>query len=254
MAEEQKTQQVEAAAIGAGPAPHKLKLTLISLERSRSHRIAWLLEELGLEYEIVPFKRNKDQTAPPELKKYHPLGKSPVLLLDDNLTLAESGAIMEYMIDHYGPELKPPVVDSPPMMQYRYLMYYVEGSFMPWMVLALITNMIKNLPVPFFIKPITAMIANRLNTAAVTPNLTDNFNFLENMVKETGWFVGEGFTGADIMVSFPLTQARIGRLDPDAFNKEKYPSLFAWMDKIRERPAYKRADERLKAAEEELKK
>ncbi|KAK6505957.1 hypothetical protein TWF506_010884 [Arthrobotrys conoides] len=228
----------------AGP-----KITLIWLNESRAQRIVWLLEELELEYEVKAYKRREDKQAPVELKEFHPLGKAPVLIIDGR-TLAESGFIVEYLVDKFGPKLKPSEDDIENYLQYKHLLHYTEGSLQPYLLLALMASLIKAAPVPFFIKPITSRIADQLSKPFITPNLVSNFDYLESLLKGQPFFAGSELSGADILLSFPIESAagRVGSW----FNKEKYPNLFAWMDRIKERPAYKQAHDKVAKVEANL--
>ncbi|KAK6539879.1 hypothetical protein TWF694_008716 [Orbilia ellipsospora] len=227
----------------------KPKIKLIWLTDSRAQRIVWLMEELGLEYEIEAYKRTSEKKAPEDLKKYHPLGKAPILIIDGH-TLVESALIIEYLVDKYGPQYKPAESDSKNFYQYRHLMHYTEGSLMPFMLLALVTLMIRNAPVPFFIRPITGRIADQLSKGFVMPNLVANYDFLESLVKDQPYFAGNELSGADIMLAYPIenAQERLGGW----YNKEKYPSLYAWLERVKERPAYKRANDKVTEVEANL--
>ncbi|KAK6497393.1 hypothetical protein TWF481_011801 [Arthrobotrys musiformis] len=227
----------------------KPKITLIWLNESRAQRIVWLLEELGLEYEVKAYKRKENMQAPPELKEHHPLGKAPVVIIDGR-TLAESGFIIEYLIDKFGPQFKPAENDTDNYLQYRHLLHYSEGSLQPYLLLALVASRIKAAPVPFFIKPITGRIADQLSKPFITPNLVSNFDYLESLLKDQPFFAGNELSGVDILLSFPIESAagRVGTW----FSKEKYPNLFAWMDRIKERPAYKQANDKVAKVEANL--
>jgi len=229
---------------------NKPKITLIWLEHSRAQRIVWLLEEIGLEYEVKAYKRKNGPGTfgPKELKQYHPLGKAPVVIVDGQ-TLAESAFICEYLIDKFAPQLKPAESD-PNYLQYRYLMHYTEGSLMTYMILALVVHSIRNSPVPFFIKPVTGRVADGLSKAFVTPNLIDNYDYLETLLKDQTYFAGNELSGADIMLSFPIENARdrVGGW----FTEEKYPNLCAWLERVRERPAYKQANDKIAKFEPNL--
>ena len=129
-------------------------ITVHHLEQSRSQRVLWMLEELGLDYELVSYKRDpKTWLAPPELRKVHPLGKSPVLQ-DDTLILAESGAILDYLADRYdlqrGLSPQPLPVEAPERLHYHYWMHYAEGSAMPPLVMSLVFAKVRKAPLPFF--------------------------------------------------------------------------------------------------------
>lgn len=212
-------------------------ITVHHLEDSRSQRILWLLEELGLPYEIKLYKRDpKTMLAPPELKAIHPLGKAPIIV-DGQRTVAETGAIIEYLLETYNQnQLKPPA-GSDARLAYTYWMYYAEGSAMTPLLLKLVTTQIAR-RAPFFIKPVARAIAQALESTVVTPNLTLNIDFWESALQKAAWFAGDAFSAADIMMSFPL-EAAASRTDAG-----QKPHIRAWLDKIHARPAYTRALER----------
>lgn len=184
-------------------------LTLHHLNNSRSQRILWVLEELGLPYEIKFYQRNqKTWLAPEELKKIHPLGKSPVIT-DNGLVLAESAAILEYLVDRYGQGRLKPRVDSEQWIRYRYWLHYAEGSLMPLLVLALIFNRIRNQKVPFFVRPILKGICEKVMKVFVYPQLKLHLSYVEEELAKSSWFCGDELTAADIQMSFPLSAALI---------------------------------------------
>ena len=212
-------------------------ITVHHLENSRSQRVLWMLEELAVPYEVVRYQRNKQtMLAPPELLAIHPLGKSPVIT-DDGLTIAESGAILEYLVEKYG-RAWAPVVGTPEHLKYRYFMHYAEGSLMPILLMKLVTQKIATAPAPFFIRPITRGIANKLAGALVDGNLARNIAFLAEELDTRPWFAGNDISAADVQMSFPLeaTVARAGGEIPQ--------SLRAFVEKIHARPAFTRALER----------
>jgi len=235
-------------------ANQKAKITLYWLEKSRSHRVLWLLEELGLEYELKTFKRTAEMRAPPELKEVHPLGKSPVITVQaegaDPITIAESGAIVEYLIDHYGKDFLPqryatgkegPGLETEEWLRYRQFMHYAEGTIMPYMLLALVIKQLKGPAVPFLVRPITRAVASKIEDSFLNPNFESNYNFLESQLAtspDNGKFLaGSKLTGADIMMVFPL-EAGQGRT---GLTKEKYPKLIEYLEMLHGREAYKRA-------------
>jgi len=206
------------------------------LENSRSQRVLWLLEELGLRYEIVHYKRDATtMLAPPELLAVHPLGKSPVIT-DGDTTVAETGAIVEYLLDQYGGGRLLPAPGTPEALRYRYWLHFAEGSAMPPLLLTLIFDRIANAPMPFFIKPIARGISNKVMNLMVRPNLKRQLDFMESELGRSPWFAGEALTGADIMMSFPL-EAAAQRAGLDASR----PKLMAFLKRIHARPAYKLA-------------
>lgn len=215
-------------------------LTVHHLNNSRSQRILWLLEELALPYEIVRYQRDaKTMLAPPELRRVHPLGKSPVVTTDDGLTLAESGAIIETVVERYGQGRLAPVAGSSEALRYRYWLHYAEGSAMPPLLLKLVFDKIENSPMPFFVKPIAKAISGKAKAGFITPQITTHLDFMESELGKSTWFAGEDFTGADIQMSFPLeaAQARGG------LNASR-PRLMAYLERIHARSAYQRALER----------
>ena len=154
-------------------------ITVHHLNNSRSQRVLWLLEELGLPYEIEKYERNtQTMLAPPELLKVHPLGKSPVIT-DDGQTIAETGAIFEYIIERYGNGRLEPAAGSPERLRWRYWLHFAEGSAMPPLLLKLIFERIKVTPMPFFAKPIARGISNKVLAAMVEPNLKRQLDFME---------------------------------------------------------------------------
>jgi glutathione S-transferase len=214
-------------------------ITVHHLERSRSHRVLWLLEELGVPYEIVRYPRDpKTILAPPELRKIHPLGKSPVIT-DDGVTIAESGAILEYLVEKYGGGRLAPPAGTPAHLRYRYFLHYAEGSLMPPLLIKLIAVKIKGARMPFFAKPIARKIAGTIESSFVTPNLTRHLAFIESELTSRPWFVGDDLTAADIQMSYPLEAA-----SARAGDAAQAPNIQRVLAAMRARPAYARAVER----------
>ena len=209
------------------------------LNNSRSQRVLWLLEELGLEYEVKRYQRDaKTMLAPPELRQVHPLGKSPVIS-DGELTIAESGAIVEYLVAKYGNDRLVPAPGTPERLRYTYWLHFAEGTAMPPLLLKLIFDRIEKAPAPFFVRPIARAIAGRTKSAFIQPNIDRNLDFMEGELGKTAWFAGNDFTAADIQMSFPLEAAAVrGGLDASR------PKLMAFLERIHARPAYQRALER----------
>ena len=215
-------------------------LTVHHLNNSRSQRVLWLLEELELPYEIVHYQRDpKTMLAPASLKAVHPLGKSPVVTTDDGATLAESGAIIESLIERYGQGRLAPAAGSPEALRYRYWLHFAEGTAMSPLLLKLVFDRIETSKMPFFAKPIAKAIASKAKSAFIHPNITGQLNFMEAELGRSEWFAGHEFTGADIQMSFVVeaSQAR-GGLDA------KRPKLMAYLERIHARPAYQRALQR----------
>jgi glutathione S-transferase len=214
-------------------------LTVHHLNNSRSQRVLWLLEELGLPYEIVKYERDpQTMLAPPSLLKVHPLGKSPVVT-DGDMTLAESGAIVEYLVERYGNGRLVPLPGTQERQLYRYWLHFAEGSAMPPLLLKLIFDRIPTTPMPFFAKPIARGLSSKVLERMVLPNLKRQLDFMESELAQRSWFAGEEFTAADIQMSFPV-EAAAQRAGLDASR----PHLMAFLKRIHERPAYRRALER----------
>ena len=214
-------------------------ITVHHLNNSRSQRILWLLEELGLEYQIKRYERDsKTMLAPPELRQIHPLGKSPVIT-DGATTVAESGAIVEYLVDKYGDGQLRPAAGTAERLRYTYWLHYAEGSLMPPLLLKLIFDKIENAPMPFFIKPIARAISGKTKSAFISPQLKTNLDYLEGELAKDDWFAGNAFSAADIQMSFPL-EAAASRGGLDATR----PRLMDFLARIHARPDYRRALER----------
>jgi len=206
-------------------------LTLHHLNNSRSQRVLWLLEELGIEYEIKHYQRNSEtQLAPDSLKAIHPLGKSP-LLTDGDTVIAESAVIIDYLISKFGKQFQ--VEDADAKRQVDYWMHFAEGSLMPPMLLRLIFVKIKSSPMPFFVKPIAKGIADKVLKSFVNPNIKASSQFIEDSLKDKSWLVADQLTAADFQMSFPL-EASVARGVID----DSYPNINAYVDRIHQRPAY----------------
>jgi glutathione S-transferase len=209
------------------------------LNNSRSQRVLWLLEELELPYEIKRYKRDpQTMLAPTSLREVHPLGKSPVIT-DGKLTLAESGAIIEYLIERYGNGRLVPALGTLEHLRYTYWLHYAEGSAMPPLLLKLIFDQIEKNPMPFFVRPIARAIVSRVKSSFIEPQITQHLNYMEAEIGKSTWFAGNEFTAADIQISFPL-EAAVARagLNPSR------PKLMAFLNRIHTRPAYQQALER----------
>ncbi|QIF82627.1 glutathione S-transferase family protein [Brevundimonas sp. 'scallop'] len=208
------------------------------LNDSRSQRVLWLLEELGLDYEVVRYERNaSNRLAPPELLAIHPLGKSPVIE-DGAVKVAETGAIVEYLLDTYGQGRLRSAAGTEDGRRFTYWLHYAEGSAMPPLLLKLVFSMLPR-RAPALLKPIVNGVANKAITSFVDPQLRTHVGFWEDELGRSEWFAGDQFTAADIMMSFPV-EAGADR----AFNAETKPRLKAFLNRIHARPAYQRALER----------
>lgn len=212
-------------------------LTVHHLNNSRSQRVLWLLEELGVPYEIVRYQRQPSMQAPRELRAIHPLGKSPVIT-DDGNTIAESGAIVEYLVDTYGNGNLIPPPKTPERLRYTYWLHYAEGSAMPLLVQKLLFTVIPK-RAPFLMRPLMTTAFGQVLTKLVDPQLKQHIAFWEGELGKSEWFAGDTFTAADIQMSFPLEAA-----SSRAGLSESSPKAWAWLQRIHARPAYKRALEK----------
>lgn len=218
-------------------------LRLHHLDRSRSQRVLWLLEELQVPYELVRYARDPATLrAPPELRGVQALGKSPVLEHDGRI-VAESGAILEYLLERFDPDGAFAAHGEDERLRYRYWMHYAEGSLMPPLLMTLVFNRIKRSPMPFFMRPIARRIADRALRGFVLPEVALHLSHVDRELARAPWFCGDRFTAADVQMSFPL-EAATARADADA-----YPNVHAFLERIRARPAYRRALARGGAAE-----
>jgi glutathione S-transferase len=209
------------------------------LNNSRSQRVLWLLEELGLAYEIKHYQRDrKTMLAPPELLQVHPLGKSPVIEHEGNI-VAESGAIIEYLVEKHGNDRLVPPAGTPDKLRWRYFLHYAEGSLMSPLLMKLVFDKVQAAPAPFFVKPIKRAIAHKVMASFVQPNIDRHLAFLEGELAQRDWFAGSEFSAADIQMSFPL-EAAASRAGLGA----SHPRLQAFLQRIHARPAYQRALER----------
>jgi glutathione S-transferase len=211
-------------------------ITVHHLNNSRSQRILWALEELELPYEIVKYERDpKTMLAPDSLRAIHPLGKSPVIT-DDGATLAESGAILEYLVETYGKGKLAPAAGTPAFRDYRYFLHYAEGSLMPFLVMKLVFTKVKA-EAPFLVRPIAKVIASTVSKQYLDPNLDAHVKFLSDHLTKHAWFAGDEISAADIQMSYAVEGAL-------ARGERPAPKLADWLAKITARPAYKKALER----------
>jgi len=212
-------------------------ITVHHLNNSRSQRVLWMLEELELPYEIVKYERDpKTMLAPASLRAVHPLGKSPVIT-DGDATLAESGAILEYLVETYGKGAIAPAPGTPAHRLYRYFLHYAEGSLMPILLMKLVCNKVKT-DSPFLVRPIARAIAGTVSSKFIDPNLKTHLAFLADHLAKHTWFAGDAFTAADVQLSYPVLGA-IARAGTDVS-----PKLTDWAKRIEARPTYQRALER----------
>ncbi len=206
-------------------------ITVHHLNNSRSQRVLWLLEELGVPYEVRRYERDgKTMRAPAELRAVHPLGKSPVIT-DDGRTIAETGAIVEYLVDRYGHGRLVPPPGSEERLRYTYWLHFAEGSAMPPLVMTLVfQGMPRN--VPALIRSIARMIARGVQQSYLNPTLAAQVDLMAAELERSEWFAGADFTAADIQMSFPLEAAKSRAV------LDGQPKLLAWLDRIHARPAY----------------
>ncbi|MBC7620778.1 MAG: glutathione S-transferase [Candidatus Saccharibacteria bacterium] len=217
-------------------------ITVHHLETSRSQRILWLLEELGIDYKIKVYKRDpKTKLAPAALKKVHPLGKSPVIT-DGGETFAESGAILEYLAECYGDSAHgdlvhlQPAMGSPAHRQVRFWMHYAEGSLMSWLVMKLVFMTLPIQPMPFFVRPIARALCSAVQAKLIDPNLATALAFIEDHLSHNTWFAGDHITLADFQMSFAV-EAALSRAAQGAH----FLHLAAYQARMVARPAYQRA-------------
>ena len=214
-------------------------LVVHHLNNSRSQRMLWLLEELGVPYEVKRYERDaKTMLAPPSLLTIHPLGKSPVIV-DGDVTVAESGAIIEYLVGKYGDGRLLPPVGTAQRLRYTYWLHYAEGSAMTPLLLKLVFDRVATNPAPWPVSAIARRIAATVTNAFIAPNLKRHFDYIEAELNLHTWFAGEEFTAADIQMSFPLEIAV-----PRAGLSASRPKSIAFLERIRTRDAYKRALQR----------
>ena len=211
-------------------------ITVHHLDHSRSQRVLWMLEELEVPYEIVTYQRDpKTMLAPASLTKVHPLGKSPVVV-DGDKVLAESGAILEYLVETYGQGKLVPTKGTQAYLDYRYFMHYAEGSLMPYLLLSLIFSKVRSAPAPFFVKPIMKKISSTLMDMIVNPNMKRHLAFLGQHLEKNLWFAGDELTAADIQMSYAV-DALVSR----AAQLGLSPKIVALAQRMHARPAYQRA-------------
>tara|TARA_R110002012_G_scaffold151810_1_gene311790 strand:- start:281 stop:946 length:666 start_codon:yes stop_codon:yes gene_type:complete len=207
-------------------------LTLHHLNNSRSQRILWMLEELGVEYDIQRYQRDSQTNLAPEsLKKVHQLGRSPVIT-DGEVTVAESGAIIDYLGRKYSDKALIPEPGTEAYRQYTYWLHFAEGTLMPPMVAKLVFDKVRQNAKPFFVKIIANKIADKVMDGYYGVNLVANLKFVEQYLADNEWFAGDALSGADIQMSFPLEAMASRNVAGD------YPNIAAFVKRIHARPAY----------------
>lgn len=209
-------------------------ITVHHLNNSRSQRVLWLLEELHVIYEIRRYERDKTtMLAPKELKAVHPLGKSPVIT-DGDLVIAETGAIIEYLLEKYGKGRLIPAAGTPERLRYTYWLHYAEGSAMTPLLLKLVFQRMP-LNAPALMRGLVKSITSKAQERLSDPQIRTHLDYWDNELSKAEWFTGSEFTAADIMMSFPL-EAAAARADA----KSK-PMVKAFLDRIHDRSAYQAA-------------
>ncbi|CAG8907529.1 unnamed protein product [Penicillium egyptiacum] len=239
------------------------KVTLYWLNESRAHRVLWLLEELKIPYELKTFKRGADKLAPKPLRDIHPLGKAPIVTIetpnldsDSPLVLAESAFIVEYFLDHFGGSHLIPKRwkdgqegkvggESEEWLRYRYYLHYTEGSLMPNLVMKVVTNVLRTAP-PLIVRGIFSFVASKIEENFLTRNFADHFDFLENQLRTAPgggiYLTGPQLTAADIMMSYPVIESMTRVIGVQrGFERDKYPRIKAYAEKLQESDGYKRA-------------
>ncbi|KAI1423579.1 putative glutathione S-transferase [Xylaria sp. FL1777] len=257
-------------------ATEEAKIKLFWLEKSRAQNILWLLEELKVDYEIEVFRRSSDMLAPPDLKKIHPLGKSPLVSVtapgpsSEPIILAESGFITQYLSEHFGHQttMMPKRWkdgqenkvggETEEWLRWQYTLHFVEGSFMSTLMMAVVIGMLKSNKIPFFLRPITSMVANQILSSFVLPNLKGLLAFLEKQLETSGgdFLCGKNLTSADILLSYGLVSVK-DRLEefgswPVGGPKKLYPKLFAYIARLESEPGYKKSFEKIKEIDSSL--
>jgi len=210
-------------------------ITVHHLNNSRSQRVLWLLEELGLPYEVIRYERDTaSMLAPPALRAVHPLGKSPVITHAGN-TIAETGAIIEYILDLDSHNRLRPAPGGADFLSYRYWLHYAEGSAMTPLLLKLVFMRL-GVSSPFILRPLVNAVSGAVQARFINPQIALHLGWQEAALARTGWFAGEAFTAADVMMSFPLEAARARGGDGAS-----YPNIDAFLTRIHDRPAYQTA-------------
>lgn len=211
-------------------------LTLHHLEYSRSFRILWALEELGVDYELKCYKRLPNMAAPKALKQIHSLGKAPILT-DGDLVIAESAVILDYLQANYDPEHKFKPQTTQDLNQYHYWMHYAEGSLMPYLVFSLVMQQLGKKPVPMMARPLTGFIGRQVFKQFMQPRLNENVDFLEQYLSQHDYFAGD-FSFADIQMMFPL----MGLVEIPKIHA--LPNVKKLVEKLSQRPAFKAAQQK----------
>ncbi|KAK7751794.1 bifunctional glutathione transferase/peroxidase [Diatrype stigma] len=252
------------------------KITLYWLEKSRAQNILWLLEELGLEYELETFHRNKDDNhAPAELREVHPLGKSPLIKITppgggEPIVLAESGFITQYLCEHFGKNttMMPQRYregqegqvcgETPAWLRWQYFLHFAEGTMMSTFMMAMVVDRLRSPQVPFYIRPITTMVANKIFAGFISHNIQNQQGFLDQQlaVAGAGYLCGKDLSAADILISFGLITAKD---KVESFGdwwgstpRALYPRLYQYIERLENEEGYKRSIQKVKEIDESL--
>ena len=209
-------------------------ITLHYLQCSRSFRILWALEELGMDYQVEYYQRSSSYAAPESLKQIHPLGKAPILV-DNDEVIVESAVILDYLQQQYDQQQQFRPLQPKEQRQYSYWMHYAEGSLMPLLVMTLVMNSVSK-HVPWVIRPIAQKITDGVKSGFVRPRVKEHILYLEQYLGEHDYFAG-AFSFADIQMAFPLIAIQ-NRLHG------KYPNIQAFVQRIQQRPAFQRAEQK----------
>ncbi|CAJ2506845.1 Uu.00g080310.m01.CDS01 [Anthostomella pinea] len=251
------------------------KVKLFWLEKSRSQNILWLLEELDIPYELETFHRQPDMMAPPELKKIHPLGKSPTITITpagatEPIVLAESGFITQYLSEHFGQgtTMMPKRYkdgqegkaggETEEWLRWQYYLHYAEGSLTPVLFMAMVLGMLKGPNIPFFIRPITAMVVNQVFAKLIFPNIKTHFAFLEEQLATSGgdYLCGKNLTSADVLLSFIMISVKDKLQEFGSFEgggpQALYPKVYAYIERLRSHPGYKKSTKKIKEIDSSL--
>ncbi|GAV52722.1 hypothetical protein ZYGR_0AG07130 [Zygosaccharomyces rouxii] len=224
------------------------------LNKSRAFRVLWLLDQLKLDYEIIPYRRDAGFRAPDELKKVHPLGRSPLLELEDRQTgkkkiLAESGYIFQYVLDHFDKTKSLDNEDNDKSEEIQYYLYYVEGSLQPPLLIELLLSMVQNASIPFPFSYISRKIAEKIGEKYSRGEVKNQLDFIESQItKNDGYLVGGKLSPADILMSFPLDTAFKRQFaDP-----KQYPAIDKWLENLKTLESYKSSKNKAEANGEEF--
>ncbi|KAG0654227.1 hypothetical protein C6P45_003465 [Maudiozyma exigua] len=226
------------------------QIKLHYLNKSRAFRVLWLFEHLDLQYEIIPYLR-EDNRAPEKLKEIHPLGRSPIVEIQDgnsesSKVLTESGYIFQYILEKYDTEKKLSLIEPEKAEKVQYYLHYAEGSLQPPLLMEYIFSLAKQSPGPFPISYLVGGIINKISSAYSKGEVANQVNYIESEIeKNKGYLVGGQFSAADILLSFPLQMAFIRHF----IEQNDYPNIKIWLDKITKEESYVKAQERSKTYE-----